>query len=304
MMRVSERFPARKENPPEGTRGPSGKRMTMSKHNLSSSLPSLNRGPLFGSLSRKSTTDSGSTRSMSKSSSSPVFEKTEEEKAASHGKLCAVCGDETAESGKGLRQCPTCHSIQLASGFASHTLNMTNPGQGLQDAVHQLMAKHKIHGQFDDAISSDVVVDNGLGPSNNHLAHATAWRRVSMTGHAEMAMALSGCLQEEDKQPVMAGIVNTGYAVGDRVKTTLRLPGAAPSKVGWDPITPESNEGTVTGPGRVPGEIMVKFDHCSKDHVVSMKMSQLTHVKTKEPIGHLERSFRRKAHLKPSGKTL
>lgn len=96
----------------------------------------------------------------------------------------------------------------------------------------------------------------------------------------------------------MAGFVNTGYSNGDRVKTALRLPGACPGGLGWDPIASQTDEGTVTGPGRVAGEIMVKFDHSG--HVVSMKMSQLQHVKFKEPTTNVDRNRRRQSLVRLS----
>jgi hypothetical protein len=138
-------------------------------------------------------------------------------------------------------------------------------------------------------------VDAVMG-TGNHLAKDVAWRRLSASAHQHIhADGPPGTtLLEEEKVPIMAGIVDSGYRKGDRVKASgVRLPGAVPGGSGWDPINVQTDAGWVVGAGRNPGEIMVKFD--ISGHTCSMKMSQIQHLKAKEPDNNIERSHARKS---------
>merc|ERR1719482_2114295 len=106
-----------------------------------------------------------------------------------------------------------------------------------------------------------VAIDTGLA---NPRVSKSAWSRLARGAHQDMtqAQALPEMnLLDEERVPITFGFLETGYRKGDRVKTTLRLSGAVPTGHGWDPIAVQTDEGTVVGPGRNPGEIMVKFDY-------------------------------------------
>lgn len=135
-----------------------------------------------------------------------------------------------------------------------------------------------------------------------------AWRRCSASAHQErhreneeaVQFAPQGGYEESrcdpgGRQPIMAGFVDTGYYVGDRVKSTLRLPGCAePNRTGWNPLqAPQDDTGVVTGPGREAGEIMVKFDR--NENEFSLKLSHLAHVHS-EPVSHVERHTQRRSY--------
>lgn len=264
------RFPMPPQKPPEGTRGPSKQRLTQS-------AASLRQGALSNSLNRHR-------RAYSKSDAR-MEENTDAESQGGPAKMCYVCGAPTVESGNGLRACPECHSIQLKSGFMSRSHTIAN-------AALDLVAAKKLF----DPDAPEIVEDVDLNPR----ACRAAWTRMSTNVHAEMTHAMGTvpvdnvCGLEEEHTPIMAGFVNTGYCKGDRVKTPLRLAGACPG-AGWDPINHETGQGTVQGPGRKDGEIMVKFDY--NNLTCSMKMGQLEHVHIHAPATHLQRSMCRKSHV-------
>lgn len=141
-------------------------------------------------------------------------------------------------------------------------------------------------------------MDLGMGDLMNPLASRQAWRRLSVQAEADLRKASSSlCLEEVDDdnpQPIFAGIVNTGYTIGDRVKSNVRLPrhGRDNNCNNWDFLHNSADEGFVTGPGREAGEIMVKFD-CS-GVVCSMKMDRIEHVTEKRPGSHMERNNNRR----------
>merc|ERR1719183_915601 len=133
----------------------------------------------------------------------------------------------------------------------------------------------------------------------NAIGARNAWRAMSQSSHVAMAQAMSASLSGEsavageERVPVMAGSLNTGYYIGDRVKTTLRLPHR--DEKGHDPSDPTEREcGIVQGPGRAQGEIMVKFEGSG---TVSIKVGQLEHVHAKKPQTNLDRSRCRKSHI-------
>jgi len=321
MFSSNERFPPPKEAVYEGGRGPSSKR-------LAQSTSSLVRRGLFGTLEKHRSIDQGELASSSAGfkRASQLEETPYEELKKAQGKLCYICGAMTMESGTGLRHCPECRSLQLKSGMTSNAYARKHPDgheaalrDGVVDRVgsaagsrssSKRSAGSSKERQFDreplppgmggafGQVVEDAVVDSGMGGSLSAFAQRRAWRRVSEAAHAEMATKtnlLPGetFVNPEDRVPIMAGYVETGFFTGDRVKTGLRLPGACPSGIGWDPINGQTNEGSVIGEGLKPGEIMVKFD--AGGHSVSMKMSQLEHVKKREPKTHVERSRCRKS---------
>jgi hypothetical protein len=160
------------------------------------------------------------------------------------------------------------------------------------------------------------ITNNAAGTTSalNQIASRDAWRRMSTIGRDERESELnsrkpsksgsvaSGPPDLEEGMPIMAGYVNTGYCKGDRVKTTLRLPGACPTGRGWDPINPQTDEGVVVGPGNVTGEVMVLFD--GGGHECSMKLGQITHAKPKlENLTHVERNVRRKSKCSSLART-
>jgi hypothetical protein len=175
----------------------------------------------------------------------------------------------------------------------SHAYSIAHPDDTLPDGTSSRQASKRAVAE-EKQRQADNPSDNGLGGGLNSMGARLAWRLISAAAHAEMN-AVPGQLAEEEKRPIWAGFVNTGYCEGDRVKTTLRLPGANPGGVGWDPINPQTDEGVVQGPGRELGEIMVKFDYSG--HVCSMKMGQITHVKAKPPATNLDRSKCRKSTI-------
>lgn len=251
---------------PEGTRGPSGKRLTL--NNSEGSLPRIRGG--------------------ARSKEIDIDEKPWDELKAAKGLLCYVCGTPTHEAGSGLRACPSCHCVQHKSGLMSHLYSVAHP----EECPRSPTASKARKGHDDD---TQAAVQSDLNP----MALRNAWARLSQTVHHDMSHALGEvpvsnvCGPDEEKTPIMHGIINTGYCKGDRVKTELRLPGACPG-AGWDPINCETGQGTVTGPGRKFGEIMVKFDY--NGLTCSMKLSHLEHIHVHKPSTHLERSFRRKSH--------
>jgi hypothetical protein len=83
------------------------------------------------------------------------------------------------------------------------------------------------------------------------------------------------------------------FEIGDRVRSTMRLPGSNPSRNGWDPLQTPPDEGVVTGLGRKDGEIMVKF--ANSDTECSLKGNHLVHI-IPRPASHVGRSNRRRLH--------
>lgn len=305
---MSARFPAQKGFVAEGSRGPSVRRLVSSPGVLQPGT--VQRGPLFGSLTKRRTIDDGTlSRSGSAASSlrphtsggmpeSGIIAKSADEMKKAQGALCFVCGAATLESGRGLRQCPVCRSIQLAGGGMSNAFAVKHADD--EPSSRQSSKRVTEEAEAAKAGNLEAAVDSGTGNQLNPLLARSAWRRISQDAQAQMAH-VHGCTGQtiiapgEEREPIMAGFVDTGYAKGDRVKTTLRLPGAIPGGVGWDPIDCQTDEGVVIGPGNKRGEIMVQFDHSG--HNCSMKMGQITHVKIKEPTTNVDRSRRRKSHL-------
>jgi len=306
---MTTRFSIPEKRLAEGSRSAGGRRLSTSVPQL----PTVNRGGIFGQLSKRTTIDGGDlarpgsssdSRSGSKRSTTKNASQVQETSAAdlknARGKLCFICGAETIESGKQMRQCTECRSMQLASGLTSHAYAVKNPDELLPNGTTSRQAS-KSAAAAQKQFEADNPQDTGAGAALNPAAARAAWRRLSIAGHAEgntvkdSGLPQTGDVADPDvRVPVMAGpFVNTGYYIGDRVKTTLRLPGACPSGTGWDPIQAQTDEGAVTGPGHNPGEIMVRFD--AGGHICSMKMSHLAHVKVKEPQTNVARSACRKS---------
>lgn len=300
---MTTRFASKEEYRAEGGRGPSAQRL---HHIQSTGALTIQRRGGFGGLKSRSTIDQGS---LSHSTgrlpsigqpSDEIRELSSEELKKGHGKLCYVCGAETLVSGSGLRACPTCHSIQLQSGLMSRSYAVAHPDAVLPDGTTSRQASKR--SAAEQAKQQAESVDSG---TTNILTCKLAWKRLSQAS-AEMSNTSVGAdgfvadpsVAPEERVPIMAGIVNTGYSTGDRVKTTLRLAGAQAGGLGWDPINCETNEGTVVGPGRVAGEIMVKFDNSNQ--TCSMKMSQIKHVKEKGVQTNVDRGRCRKTLARPS----
>jgi hypothetical protein len=99
-------------------------------------------------------------------------------------------------------------------------------------------------------------------------------------------------VDQDNPKPVMAGFVNTGYYVGDKVRSTVRLPGGT-ARNGWDPMKTGTDEAFVTGPGNQPGEIMVRFEHNGVS--ASLKLSQIERFSAPAAKSNVERTIRRKS---------
>lgn len=250
-------------------------------------LPSVVRRPLFGSLRRTQNTVDQGTLSRSTGSlarpASQVQETAPDVLVGAKGKLCYICGAPTLEQGTGLRSCSECGSLVLKSGFSSHAHSVKEESRS--------GSKKSIVSVLQDLAQAPV--DSGLSASMNPMASRSAWRRLSSAGPIGLDQAPgNNAIDPEDREPIMAGIVDTGYKKGDRVKTNMRLAGGKPP--GWDPIEDASkDEGTVIGPGREAGHIMVKFDHSGS--IVSMKLGQIEPLKAKAAMTNVARSNARKS---------
>lgn len=281
---MSQRFPynAASEFQAAGTRGPSAMRLTLSQQFLLSSS-SLDRDSLSNSLSRH--------RNKYKKKDPPFGQKSAAELKAARGQLCYVCGTETVKSGNGLRTCPMCRSVQMQSGLASHLRSLDHPEDGAD------LQSRKASKQGDGNQSAAVEIEA------SGFVTRKAWSKLAQSAHAEMTHSLGTVQLEnisglhEERTPIMVGSAKTGFYKGDRVRTALRLAGACPG-AGWDPINCATGGGTVLGPGRKTGEIMVKFDY--NNVTCSMKASQLEHIHIHPPATNLERSRQRKSHSQPA----
>lgn len=274
----------------EGSRGPGSKRLSLSV----AALPSVARRGSFGALSKHTTVDNGALgRSGSKQKALPlnqVQDLSADVLKAAGGSLCYACGTPTLESGKGLRQCIACGSVQLKSGATSHAYAKANMDEVLPNGTTSRQASKQ---SLADILMAECA-SAGEGGSMNPMANRNAWRRLSAVAPLQKPedKGPENVLAEDERKPVMAGFVNTGYCVGDRVKTALRLPGAVPAGNGWDPINSQTDAGIVVGAGNNAGEVMVKFDHSG--HTVSMKMGHIQHVKAQAPLSNVQRAVRRK----------
>lgn len=272
------RFAAVQVHLVEGGRGPSALRLAKS----TSSLPSVSRNLLFGSRGKNLTIDEGN---LARHAKKQMEEPSAEVLKAAHGVLCYVCGTETHGSGSGLRQCPECHSIQLKSGGMSHAYGMSHDENGLSTRSGSKLstrASSKRSAVEQKKQEDDIPMDAGMSGLSG-LAARRAWRGLSQNSQGDSAL---------DLVPILAGTVLTGYFVGDRVKSNLRLAGASTGGLGWDPINVGPEEGTVQGPGLKSGELMVKFD--SSGVICSMKMSHIDRVKGKGSQTNVQRKFKGK----------
>jgi hypothetical protein len=138
------------------------------------------------------------------------------------------------------------------------------------------------------------VTDVGNGDDKlNPLAARQAWRRLSEQAHIEcqregsVSSRSTALPVDDDSQPIMAGFVNTGYYIGDRVRCSVRVAGSNSERTGWNPLRTAPEEGVVTGPGLTAGELMVQFD--SRDDECSLKMRQIERVH-KDPVSNIDRN--------------
>jgi len=229
---------------------------------------------------------------------------------AAHGMLCFQCGAKTTESGNGVRKCTVCSSLVLKGGHSSSasaqpSAPASRAGSKQSMGSRQGSKASQSGGQSLMDVAAAMMEANGpqaLGSSFNRVAAGKAWRRLSVEGHHDMALA-TGLFKGEtnvadphaDPIPIVGPMGETGFFVGDRVKSNMRLPGACPGGLGWDPIDPQTNEGTITGEGGKFGEIMVKFDASGIE--CSMKVAHLTKCKYKEPTTNIDRSRCRQCHM-------
>jgi len=296
MNTSAARFASPKIFTATGGRGPSATRLARS-----SAESSLRRGPSFGSLSRHTTVDNGQLERASSKSKRQVIDQDPELLAAARGKLCYECGTPTIESGGGLARCPECGSIQLKSGGSSHAHSQMEERASSKSS--RAGSKKQGLGDITAAMMEEVSgMGNGLGGSHNKVAAQRAWRRISSAGHVDMAFQTGLAVGVDnisnplcERIPIKAGAVDTGFFEGDRVKSNMRLPGACPGGLGWDPINPQTDEGVAIGIGRSAGELMVKFD--SGGITCSMKMSHLRHCHVREPNTMIERSRCRQSQI-------
>lgn len=233
---------------------------------------------------------------------------------AAHGLLCFQCGGKTVESGNGCRKCTVCSCLVLKGGHSSSAsaekssssaINLSRAGSKQSMGSRQGSKASMSGGQSLMDVAAAMMEANGpqaLGSSFNRVAAGKAWRRLSVEGHHDMAVA-TGLFKGETNVsdphseliPIVGPMGETGFFVGDRVKSNMRLPGACPGGLGWDPINPQTNEGTITGEGGKFGEIMVKFDASGTE--CSMKVAHLTKCKYKDPTTNIDRSRCRQTHM-------
>lgn len=242
----SSRFPvpeSKKNEGPVGTRGPQGKRLTVCMSTGSLPLDAFKSlaNPRRGNRNRETVLQ--------------IHESSEEAVKGAHGRLCYLCGSETDVSGKGLRQCPECHSIQLQSGMMSHAYAVLHPNEGV---LHK-----KGKGNNNDQVSLESL--EGMGAKMNKTAARSAWSRMGQTVHEVLDRA-SPKMATIDQVPgaiERVPVPNTGnrFYTGDMVRTSLRLGRPIEEHFcGWDLLASHVDEGTVTGPGRKLGEVMVIFE--------------------------------------------
>mmetsp|Transcript_124600 Transcript_124600/g.232965 ORF Transcript_124600/g.232965 Transcript_124600/m.232965 type:complete len:290 (-) Transcript_124600:100-969(-) len=190
---------------------------------------------------------------------------------------CHLCGDELKESGKGLSFCAGCHSLRLKSGHMSHAY----------------AEKHPTRTASKDGNRTKDLFAVEPGTMMNGVAARGAGRRMSMREDGVMA---DDVMADEGPKKIMAGFIDTGYKVGDRIKSRYRPAVAAASEAGWNPLNKETDEGVVLGPGHKVGEILVKFEY--GEVTASMKLHQIEHAAAKPPASNLERNVNRRQSSK------
>lgn len=261
---MSSRFPSKESCSSHGSRGPSAMRL---------STPTLQSSAARRSLS----TPKDFTRLPSPAAATTSRQKKE-------AMRCCICSTELASSGNGLSICTRCRGVHLSSGRVSHLWAVKN---GSPTPVQDETVR----------ANDNYSIDLGHNKISNPLANRQAWRRLSEQAHVNMCNIPSlDHAQNGDSagEPIFAGIVNTGYVVGDRVKSSVRLPRDRDSKGdNWDFLSCDStDEGVVIGPGHVAGEIMIKFDHNRR--ACSMRMDKIERVSEKEPTTNCQRAANRR----------
>jgi len=128
-----------------------------------------------------------------------------------------------------------------------------------------------------DGVATAKLLESGALRVDCSLAGKLAFRRMMQDARADMALpAVSGAVAQSRGTE----LENTGFSIGDRVKSSFRIPGSS------------SSEGIVVGYGNRTGEIMVKFDGI--DLGVSMKIRQVELAKERKPVSNIECNTRRR----------
>lgn len=189
---------------------------------------------------------------------------------------CHLCGAELHDTGKGLTFCQGCHSLRLRSGRTSHAYGEKTASR---NASKQAPPKDPF--------------DKDPGASMSSLVARGAARRMSAREDGLLAEDVG---QAAESKKIMAGIVDTGYKVGDRIKSKYRPAVAAANEAGWNPLNKETDEGVVLGAGKHVGEVLVKFDY--GEVTASMKLHQIEHAVSKGPVSNVERCVNRRMSSK------
>lgn len=194
---------------------------------------------------------------------------------------CIDCGGLMKKSGRGLKLCTECRLLTYSSGFVSR-LASGDPPKPSEEELAIVRANEE---RF-----------------SKGLMQRKAWRRASSAALVEMRQdktawgpspdsVIDESADTKSSKPIMAGFANTGYSVGNKVRTSVRLQEAGEP---WNPLKEPANEAYVIGPGNNSGEIMIKFAHNGAK--ASLKLSQIEHVPVKGPRNNLERDMRRMAN--------
>lgn len=176
--------------------------------------------------------------------------------------------------------CSGCNTLSLKGGRKSHIV--ASYEEAVARKEERSMSKEKAPDPF--ALTPGAA----LGPVNER----GAWRRLSLRKDGE----IEGDVENPSRpEKIMAGFIDTGYTVGDRVKSKFHVSAGATSEClgnGWDPLKGQTNIGSVIGQGYKVGEVLVKFDY--GDVVASMKMHQIEHADAKAPVSNVERTVNRR----------
>jgi len=186
--------------------------------------------------------------------------------------MCQACGADSIVSGvDGLQQCSDCRSIQLKSGRMSRAFalkNNTNCAEGGLKSGLRLKT---------DGVATAEMLESGALRADCSLAGKLAFRRMMQDARADMALP---AVPDAAAQSRGTELENTGFSIGDRVKSSLRIPGS------------DSSEGVVVGYGNKVGEVMVKFD--GSDLGMSMKIRKIEMAKERKPVSNIECNTRRR----------